>query len=122
MKKLLAISLVLLYINSNTELHEILRLPVLIEHFSEHKKLVGDISLWEFLVMHYNTNDSHDADDSRLPFKDPGHSFTASTLAIPIPKIVLNETELIVKVSHVFCYDKTFISSHLSKIFQPPKA
>lgn len=121
MKRLLAISLLVLYVNSNTEMHEILRLPLLVEHFTEHRKLVGDISFWEFLVMHYNSNVSHDADDNKLPFKDPAHSFTAPTLAIPIHKIILSDTQLIAEVSHVSSYQETFIASHLSDIFQPPR-
>jgi hypothetical protein len=102
-------------------MHEMFRLPVLVEHFTEHKKLVGDISFWEFLVMHYNTNVSHDADDNKLPFKDPAHSFTAPTLAIPIHKIILGDTQLVAEVSHVSSYQETFIASHLSDIFQPPR-
>ncbi len=121
MKRFLAISLILLYINSNTEFHEVLRLPLLVEHFAEHKKLVGDISFWDFLVMHYKTNASHDADDNRLPFKDPAHSFTASTLAVPIPKIILKDAQLIAEVSHISSYTESFIASHLSDIFQPPR-
>lgn len=121
MKRFLAISLIVLYVNSNTEFHEVLRLPLLVEHFTEHKKLVGDISFWEFLVMHYNSNASHDADDSRLPFKDPAHSFTASTLAIPIHKIILRDTQFIAEVSHLSTYKESFIASHLSDIFQPPR-
>ena len=121
MKRLLAISVILLYVNSNTEFHEVFRLPLLVEHFTEHKKLVGDISFWEFLVMHYKTNASHDADDSRLPFKDPAHSFTASTLAIPIHKIILRDTPIIAEVSHISSYKESFIASHLSDIFQPPR-
>lgn len=121
MKRFLAISLLVLYINSNTEMHEVFRLPVLVEHFTEHKQLVGDISFWDFLVMHYNTNVSHDADDNKLPFKDPAHSFTAPTLAIPIHKIILSDTQLIAEVSHGSSYQETFIASHLSDIFQPPR-
>jgi hypothetical protein len=121
LKRLLAISLILLYVNSNTEFHEVLRLPLLVEHFAEHKKLVGDISLWDFLVMHYKSDASHDADDSRLPFKDPGHSFTAPTLAVPIPKMILTDAQLIAEVAHISTYTESFIASHLSDIFQPPR-
>ena len=121
MKRLLAISLVVLYVNSNTEFHELFRLPLLVEHFIEHKKLVGDISFWEFLAMHYNSNTSHDADDSRLPFKDPTHSFTAPTLAVPIHKIILRDNLLIAEVSHISSHKESFIASHLSDIFQPPR-
>ncbi len=121
MTRLLAISFLVLYINSNTEFHEMLRLPILIEHYSQHQQLVKDISFWDFLVMHYKTDVPHDADDNQLPFKDPGHSFTASTLALPIYKMVLKENFLVTKMSHVSSYKETFIASHLSEIFQPPR-
>lgn len=119
--RILAISFLILYINSNTEFHEMLRLPILFEHYSQHKLQVKDISFWDFLVMHYKSDVAHDSDDNQLPFKDPGHSFTASTLAIPIHKIVLKETVILPKVDHFFSYSETFVSSHLSEIFQPPK-
>jgi len=120
-KRLLALSLLILYINSNTEFHELLRMPVLIDHYKQHQQLVKDISFWEFLVMHYKTDVAHDSDDNQLPFKDPAHSFTASILALPIPKIILQEKGPITQVVHLSSYSESFISSHLSKIFQPPK-
>jgi len=119
--RIFAISLLVLYINSNTEFHEMLRLPILFEHYSQHKQQVSDISFWDFLVMHYQSDVSHDSDDNQLPFKDPAHSFTASTLALPIHKIVLKETVLLTKSDHSCAYAETFIASHLSDIFQPPK-
>ena|SRR5258708_7542867 len=119
--RLLALSFLLLYINSNTEFHEMLRLPILLEHYNQHKQLASDISFWDFLVMHYKSDVSHDSDDNQLPFKDPGHSFTASTLALPIHKIVLKETTTLTQSDHSYGYSETFIASHLSDIFQPPK-
>lgn len=121
MKRILAISFLIVYINSNTEFHEMLRLPILVEHFTEHKKTNGDISFWDFLVMHYKTNVTHDSHDNELPFKDPAHSFTSPTLALIIHKMVLSETEIISEVNHTPTYCETFIASHLSDIFQPPR-
>ena len=121
MNRLLAISFLVLYINSNTEFHEMMRLPILLEHFSEHKQKVNDITFWDFLVMHYKSNVSHDADDNQLPFKDPGHSFTAPTLAVPTHKMILKEIVFSTKPNHTSTYSETFIASHLSDIFQPPK-
>ena len=121
MRKFFAIYILAFYINSNTEFHEMMRIPVLLEHFSEHKKLVSDISFWEFLVMHYKTDVNHDSHDNELPFKDPAHSFTAPTLAIPLHKFILNETEFVSEVSHISTYSETFVASHLSDIFQPPR-
>jgi hypothetical protein len=121
MNRILAISFLVLYINSNTEFHEMLRLPILLEHYSEHKQKVSDISFWDFLVMHYKTGVAHDSDDNKLPFKDPCHSFTASTLALPIHKIVLKEIILLTKTDYAGVHFETFIASHLSDIFQPPR-
>jgi hypothetical protein len=121
LKRFIAIGLLLLYVNSNTELHEMMRVPVLFEHYSHHKQLVSDISFWEFLAMHYKTDVSHDADDNELPFKDPAHSFTASVIALPVIKLELIETKRITLVTHSVIYQETFIASHLSDIFQPPR-
>ncbi len=121
MKRYLALLLLILYINSNTEFHELLRTPVLINHYNQHKLLAKDISFWDFLVMHYKTGVAHDADDNQLPFKDPAHSFTASTLALPISKILLKEAVALAETDHPYPYTETFIASHLSKIFQPPR-
>jgi hypothetical protein len=120
--RLLAISLLALYINSYTELHEALRLPVLFEHYAEHKLQVSDMSFWEFLVMHYKSNVSHDDHDGQLPFKVPGHSFVASAIAIPVAKIVFKETPVQSEVIHFSFYEETTHSSYLQKIFQPPRA
>ena len=98
-----------------------LRLPILLEHYSEHKQKVSDISFWDFLVMHYKTDVSHDSDDNQLPFKDMGHSLTAPTVALLVHKIFLKETVILTKADYSFTYSETFIASHLSDIFQPPR-
>jgi hypothetical protein len=98
-----------------------LRLPILLEHYNQHKQKVINISFWDFLVMHYKTDVSHDSDDNQLPFKNPGHSFTTPTLALPIHKMVLKEKVILTKTDYSFSYSATFIASHLSDIFQPPK-
>jgi hypothetical protein len=121
LKRFLALSLLVLYINSYTELHETLRLPVLLEHYAEHKQHMKDMSFWEFLVMHYKTDTSHDDQDNRLPFKDKGHSFTAPVMALPFQKIALIETTPSTEVSHSSTYTEAYVASHLSDIFQPPR-
>jgi hypothetical protein len=121
LKRFLALSLLVLYINSYTEFHETLRLPVLLEHYAEHKQQVKDMSFWEFLVMHYKTDVSHDSQDNRLPFKDRGHSFTAPVMALPLQKIALKESAPLTEVSHSSIYTEANFSSHLSDIFQPPR-
>jgi hypothetical protein len=122
LKRFLALSLLVLYINSYTEFHEALRLPVLLEHYAEHKQQVKDMSFWEFLVMHYKSDVSHDSQDNRLPFKDRGHSFTAPVMALPIQKIALKEESTpLTEINHSSTYAAAYIASHLSDIFQPPR-
>ena len=121
MKRILAISLLILYINSHTELHEALRLPVLLEHYQEHRQKATDMSFWEFLVMHYKTDVPHDANDSRLPFKDPAHAFAAPALALPTQKITFHESTPLTEVSHSSIYTEVSIAFHISDIFQPPR-
>jgi hypothetical protein len=121
LKRLLAISLLALYINSNTEFHEMLRLPILLEHYAEHKLQVKDMSFWEFLTMHYKTDLSHDDQDNRLPFKDRSHSFAAPVMALPIQKIALEEKTPLTEISHSSTYTEASIASCLHDIFQPPR-
>lgn len=121
-RRFLAISLLVLYFNSYTELHEALRLPVLFEHYAEHKMQVSDMSFWEFLVMHYKSDVNHDDHDGQLPFKVPGHSFVAAATAIPVAKFVFKEVQSQAEVIHASTYEETTHASYLQKIFQPPRA
>jgi hypothetical protein len=121
LKRLLSISLLALYLTSFTEAHEILRFPLLLEHFAEHKEQVSDLSFVEFLVMHYETDVAHDDHDNQLPFKVPGHCFTPLALALPTQKIIVFETVPLATISHPFNYTEDYFFSHLKAIFQPPK-
>jgi hypothetical protein len=55
-----------------TELHQLFKLPILFQHFAEHKERDSQVSLMDFLAMHYWGNDMNDDDNDRdmqLPFK-----------------------------------------------------
>jgi len=61
------------FILSTTELHQFLKLPVLLKHFQVHKKQDKSLSLLDFLVLHYSQDhpiDNDDSDDNQLPFKN----------------------------------------------------
>lgn len=110
-----------MYLTSFTEVHELLRLPVLLAHFEEHKSQVNDMSFVDFLLMHYKTDVAHDDQDNQLPFKVPGHSFAAISIALPVQKITICETATQLILSYTFDYKESFFSSSLQAIFQPPK-
>jgi hypothetical protein len=58
---------------------QVLRLPLLCQHFSEHKQADDTLDVYNFLAMHYLGNDIDDKDqkkDNELPFKHTdSHSF-----------------------------------------------
>ena len=121
MKRSAAIGLLFFYLVSFTEFSEVLRLPLLVEHYTEHKSKVDDLSFWQFLVMHYETDVAHDDQDKSLPFNDCHHSCFAQTFVIPIQKIVLTESSEKTALVHPSFYLLHEPQLLAGDIFQPPK-
>ena len=127
MKKRIAILFLILYINSTTELHQLLKLPVLMEHFFEHQSQNNNLTFFEFLSMHYSQEDDRDGDkekDSKLPFKS--HSFCNSSISFITLNTEVNYTFTVLKVfkerkSIINFYNFLVSSSHLKAIWQPPQ-
>lgn len=121
MKGKIVIALLAAYLIAATEFHQVLRLPLLVKHYTEHRTQVKDMTFWEFLVMHYETNVAHDDQDMKLPFKDCHHSLTTQFTAIPSQKITLTPMASIPDEHLHFFNHSQLHSSYLDKIFQPPK-
>lgn len=126
MKKGIAIFFLSIYVISLTELHQFIKLPLLIEHYKEHKSKNKDLSLLDFMVLHYAADTSNNADkdqDMKLPFKSHDgclnstlEIYTACNASVNIFKPVPVEAEIFLE------YRESFISStFLSSIWQPPK-
>ncbi|MEY4931616.1 MAG: hypothetical protein RI909_2340 [Bacteroidota bacterium] len=116
-----AIGLFLIYLISFTEFKEVLRLPLLVEHYGEHRAKAGELSFAEFLVMHYETDVAHDDRDNRLPFKDCSHSFIGQVVMLPIQKISLTEPIEANATTYQFFYLQHEPKLIAVDIFQPPK-
>jgi hypothetical protein len=119
--RLTSISLLLLYLVSFTEFREILRLPLLVEHFQEHKGQVAEMSFLDFLVMHYETDVPHDDTDMSLPFKDCSHSPNITLAATAPHRMALQPLPEMNSPAY-----SSFYLQHEPKlltvdIFQPPK-
>ena len=76
MKKIIAISFIFVFLCANTEIGQLLKLPNLIEHFTEHQNHEDEhnISFFDFVKSHYNDNQKHSDTDKHdehqnLPFK-----------------------------------------------------
>ena len=121
LKRIVAIGLLLFYLVSFTEFSEVLRLPLLVEHYTEHKSKVDDLSFWEFLVMHYETDVAHDDQDMSLPFKACNHSFSTQTVVLPVQKLALTESSGKVTLNYPSFYLLHEPQLLAGDIFQPPK-
>jgi hypothetical protein len=128
LKKIIAISLLISYQMATTELYQLLKLPILIEHFMEHQEQNKNITLIEFLCLHYANGDVRDADyekDMKLPFKTHSNNCSANIIAVVANATIKinfpvksNFAELRVLI---FSKEIAFSSLYLSNIWQPPR-
>lgn len=125
MKKTIAILFISLYVLSATELNQFFKLPILFEHFSEHKTENRNITFLQFLKIHYQGNhtpDSDDLKDKRLPFKSHGNSFSTQIFAV-LPAFTVIEIPVFSDNNKsIAIYKNQFIPTlQLESIWQPPK-
>ena len=127
MKRTFSILLLLIFLTVNTEAHQLLKLPILVHHYIEHKKQNQKISFADFLNMHYVMADDGDGDtaeDMQLPFK----SDNACANVCSIGFVSQANYQLTIKITptenNVFNnHSVEFLSSaFLSSIWQPPKS
>jgi len=99
-KKLISILFLLLYLVSTTELYQLFKMPTLIEHYWEHKKLNPDMPFSAFIKAHYDhpVKDGDYGKDQKLPFiihsaplalvftVNPGFSFEAPRIHFTLLK------------------------------------
>ena len=127
MKKLISILLISSFLISLTEFYQILKFPILVEHFKEHKTLNEGTTFWSFLIMHYSDNDVKYADyekDMRLPFKSNDGSLNMLSLSFihySSSNKINKPIEIDLKVYKVYNVNK-FQTTYLSNIGQPPKS
>ena len=127
MKKVVILSLLTLYLFSTTELNQLLKVPLLFEHFLEHKSQNKKITFFDFFYMHYSQVDDHDGDkekDQKLPFKS--HSFCNSSISFvtltAVQNITFSDFELFkIETEKTNFYTFFVSSSHLKAIWQPPQ-
>jgi hypothetical protein len=126
-KKLICIVFLGAYLISSTELRQLLKFPLLIQHYTEHKEQNKNLGLLQFLAMHYNDEDIIDLDyskDQQLPFKSQG-GYTGAVLSVfePIPFYsLIPKVEIALPVSHAVSNESFISSTFRSSIWQPPKA
>jgi hypothetical protein len=123
----LVISFLFVFIGATTAFGELLKLPVLIHHFSDHiqDEKNTDFSFFDFLAEHYtgdiNHSDKHH-DHSNLPFKTL-NTHIAQVLTI-VPQSIYHFPQVIAvrsKLKGVFHTQQNYSNTYLDSIWQPPR-
>jgi hypothetical protein len=125
-RRFLTILLFGLYLASATETYQLLKMPLLVQHFIKHKADNPETTLFAFLEMHYAQPQTYDDDwqqDMQLPFKVHDvefhslpvicvHEQTPDTRA-PERLLPAHEPSMLSMVG--------YSSRYPGKIFQPPR-
>ena len=100
-------------------------MPLLVEHFVEHRQENSHLTLWQFLYMHYASSDVHDAGnakDMKLPFKSHDNC-VASIINVYLPSqnVIITKPVQFIETQHFKTQEPSLQSTFLSNIWQPPK-
>lgn len=130
MRRVLAILFLSVYLISTTELVQLLKFPMLVEHYFEHKEKNPQINVMEFLALHYEgnhlENHPHDEDyehDQQLPFIVHIDVLSVSFVLTPPFSFEIETRKLVGKEPKALPLDDAFSdNNYLSAIWQPPKS
>ncbi len=111
---------------SATEARELLKLPMLLDHFAEHKINRSEISFADFILLHYINLDEHgaeDAHDHTLPFKAHDNCHTVSVLigGWPASAGYSIRPAVVELEKSVFPTESSPCYTYSGTIWQPPK-
>lgn len=127
MKRLVAISFLLIFLSANTEFGQLLKLPVLIHHYLEHVELDENESLTNFLKVHYEREINHPddihGDHENLPFKTTDcHTAQIPVILQSLRIEILPVTEkTAIQDKKIYSIEEHYYFSHLRNIWQPPR-
>jgi len=111
---------------SATELYELLKINVLLDHYQETVANDGPISFFDFLIMHYVTDDGNTKDnerDSQLPFKSRSSIIASnSTIVILERSAETVLTPIAADKRNFHTYTNPFIESNFcDRVWNPPR-
>lgn len=125
MKRILAISFLMLYVFTTTEIHQLLKLKSLVEHYHEHQTNNSSIGMIGFLQIHYGQAEVVDDDyekDMELPFKSCSNSFISFQMIIPVVQHFIPTPIKDLYITQTFIPVRSVLTpSYLSAIWQPPR-
>lgn len=127
---MLAIVFLSVYLISTTELPQLLKLPILVEHYFEHIHKTPNLTVVEFLTLHYKgdhlANHPHDDDydhDRQLPFMRHGSSLNIVCITPDLIRMDIGSGVGADDSDEIRCSDELFVDRiSLSSIWQPPQS
>ncbi len=123
-KRFLTIFCFTVIVTAGTELHQLLKLPVLVQHFHEHQQEDKNVSLLRFIIIHYFSGSPKDKDydrDMQLPFKTTDCSLLANIVVPLQPVSITTNPEFFVTNYYPAFKNNTSLPNHFSDIWQPPR-
>ncbi len=124
-KKLIAISFLFVFLGAHTELHQLLKLPILIHHFFEHHHQEPKETFANFLNDHYSDTNQHsdtNHEHDNLPFKTTDCATAHISLAFvnPVQFSITIPTTFYDKISPIY-HGAFYSPTVVNNIWQPPK-
>lgn len=114
-------------VGTQTQLYQLLKVPVLVQHYFEHKQANHNISLTQFLLMHYakkghELKDKDDSRDMQLPYKVV-NAHTLVVECIPVQwDIHLHPAAPEAAERSYSLHHESYRHTLNQKIWQPPRA
>lgn len=126
MQKFWSISFIFIFMCANTSFGEVLKLPVLFEHYTEHAQEDSDISFFDFLAKHYGEQINHQHNDKHhdhenLPFKTTNVHFAHVVSLEPPLMFMANNVLVYTRNSNIIYHQQEFTNTIINNIWQPPR-
>lgn len=122
-KKVLVLLLGVLILNGATELHQLLKLPFLVQHYRHHRNEDSRLSFIAFLKIHYtekhHPNDNDDREDNELPFKSTGNITHVDTPVIE--KRITADFNFPLEEKSTIYYPEGVPTHKSFSVFHPPR-
>lgn len=113
------------YLLAFTPFREVLKLPVLLSHYTEHRAADPDLSFLSFFSMHYLHGSPKDADyerDMQLPFKKMTNPSVAVFVVTPVPLAIPEHGMLYSKTEKtLLSLAAVYFFNFQNSIWNPPR-
>ncbi len=114
-------------LSTSPQLLELAKIPMLSEHFKEHKDWDSYVSFMDFMYIHYiqvNNKFGDTERDKQMPFKTPVHSPASSIgfVMSVIDFVIVPKSELIEQKQINIADVSVYYPQYLSSIWRPPKS